>query len=140
MPEQKKVWKFWFAWNTEKIERWLENEAASGWTLSHADWGLRRFCFTRGEASQVAFCLDRLSDHPQNTADQGSAYIELMKKDLWRLVNRQVSWCLWVKPYRGPKRVRFDLRHDPSVYNTVRTKRQFPILPSLGRLGMPHKS
>lgn len=140
MPEQKKVWKFWFPWNTEKIERWLEDKAARGWNLTHTDWGLRRFFFTRCEPRQVAFCLDRLSDHPDAPLSQGSEYIKLMKKDLWQLINRQASWCLWVKPYRGPKRVRFDLRLDLSESRTVRTKRQFPILPSVRRLGMPHKS
>ncbi len=112
MPEQKKVWKFWFGWNTEKLERWLENEAATGWNLSHADRGLRHFSFTRGAAFQVAYCLDRLSDNSESNHPQGRAYIDLMKKDLWQLVSQSSPWCLWVKPYRGPRRVRHDLRQD----------------------------
>lgn len=126
MNETKTIWKFWFRWNSQHLERWLETQAERGWKLIRVAWGLSRFTFIQSEPQQAAFCLDLLSDNPAKRYSseldaQSNDYVELMKRDGWRLTNRPHGWYLWIKTYPGCKRQRQN--HHAPVASRLRTYR-----------------
>ncbi len=111
MKKIKKTWKFWFRRNTDKLECWLEKEAAQGWMPVRLNWGMRCFTFVKGAPRQVAYCLDLLSDMPgrpeaETEEKNGNGYLHLMRNDHWELIGISGAWYLWVKSYTGSRRLR----------------------------------
>ena len=45
MKERKTVYKFWFVWDYDKEEKWLNDMAREGWAL--VDVGFNRFTFEK---------------------------------------------------------------------------------------------
>ena len=93
MRETKTAWHWWWGWNPEKIENWLEEKEIEGWHLLKADVAYIRFKFEKGESRKVRYCIDYQLNVQNN-------YFELFKEDGWELMGEKfVPWYIWRKPY-----------------------------------------
>lgn len=81
-------WFRWSGWFTEKVEAWLEQQAAQGWHLVKADRLLYRFHFVRGTPRSVRFFVD----FPAHAGDEYRAGCE---GDGWELVDSSYGWYIW---------------------------------------------
>ncbi|HLS88443.1 MAG TPA: DUF2812 domain-containing protein [Sphingobacteriaceae bacterium] len=81
-------WFRWSGWFTEKVEAWLEQQAAEGWHLVKADRLLYRFHFVRGTPQTLWFFVD----FPAHAGDEYRAGCE---GDGWELVDSSYGWYIW---------------------------------------------
>ncbi|MGB9936504.1 MAG: DUF2812 domain-containing protein [Methanobacterium sp.] len=106
MSEIKTAWHWWWGWNPEKIENWLEGMENDGWNLSKIDFNYLRFKFEKGEARKVRYCVDY-----QNKVDDN--YFEILKEDGWELVgNKYIPWYMWRKSYENER---------PNIYTDAKS-------------------
>ena len=69
MAERKKVWKWYWVWDFEKEERWLNQMAMEGWVLTEV--GFANYTFERCEPGDY---IIRLQMH--NPDDEYLAFLE----------------------------------------------------------------
>lgn len=97
-------WFVWSNWSTEKLEAWLEAQAARGWHLTKADRILLRFHFERGTPKTVRYCVD----YP----DEATEEYHIIHNDAgWELAAADVGWYIWRTEYSGDRR--------PELFNDV---------------------
>lgn len=96
MSETKKVFKWWWAWNPGKIERWLEEQERQGWNLSRISTTGLHFHFEKGPSRKIAYCIDYQS---QAKAD----YFQLLSETGWSLVADGFGWYYWRQEYSAEK-------------------------------------
>lgn len=107
MSEIKTVWHWWWGWNTEKVENWLEEMENKGFNLIKIDFAQIRFSFKKGESRKMRFCFD----YP--TYVEGDNYFEIFKEDGWESMdNKMGPWFIWRKPYENEK---------PSIYTDTKS-------------------
>ena len=92
MKEVKKIYKWWWGWNPDKIEHWLESMEANGWHLFHADMGAVRFHFEKHEPGQVRYCVD----YQDKITPE---YRSLFEDAGWELVYTGLGWYIWRMAY-----------------------------------------
>ena len=101
MNEIKTVWHWWWGWNPEKIEDWLEEIELEGWNLFQVDFNHIRFKFEKGESRKMRYCVDYQEDVDEN-------YFELFKEYGWELADDGIlPWYIWRKSYENER---------PSIY------------------------
>lgn len=84
MSKRKHVFRWFWAWNDDAEERWLEEMAASGWHLvSGPIW----YCFEQGAPAHVRYALDY---PPQNAELQD--YLKLCSDAGWERVLQFSGW------------------------------------------------
>lgn len=104
MKDVMTTWKWWWGWNPEKIENWLEEMEKNGWNLIKIDFNYLRFKFERGESRKIRYCVDY-----QNKVDNN--YFEILKEDGWELVGgKSIPWYMWRKSYENEM---------PNIYTDV---------------------
>lgn len=87
MTERKTIHRWWWAWNFDKEEQWLNEMAMDGWTLH--DVG---FCVYRFEKSEPGEYTIRLEMHHHD-----SAYLEFMKETGAEYIGRCAQWIYFRK-------------------------------------------
>lgn len=123
MKETMKATKWWWGWEPEKIENWLEEMEAQGW---HVDYGIglgTTFFFTRGEPRKMRYCADY-----QNKVT--SEYSRIFHDVGWELVYSHMGWYIWRMPYEEER---------PEIYTDMgatvdRNKRLMLMLGVVGML------
>ncbi len=106
MKEVKKVWHWWWGWNTPKVENWLEEMEKNGWNLTKVDLFQIRFSFKKGKGRKMRYCWD----YP---AMPGDNYFELFKEDGWESMdNKMGPWFIWRKPYEDER---------PNIYTDTKS-------------------
>lgn len=70
MNDRKKVFRWWWAWDFEKEERWLNNMAADGWVLDGV--GFATYYFVRCEPGEYIIRLEM--------RDSNDEYIRFMEE------------------------------------------------------------
>lgn len=106
MNEIKTVWQWWWGWNPEKIENWLEEMELDGWNLFKVDFSYIRFKFEKGESRKIKYCVDYHINVEGN-------YFELFKEDGWELVDDKTTpWYIWYKSYKNER---------PTIYTDTRS-------------------
>ena len=99
METRKTIRKWFWVWDFEKEEEWLNEMAQSGWMLE--DVGFCRYTFALQEPGEYAV---RLEMHPQD-----EAYLQFMEETGAEYVGRMVMWIYFRKKTAdGP----FDLFSD----------------------------
>jgi hypothetical protein len=94
MDRFRKVFKWWFAWNPEKVEDYLESMSLQGWHAVHADGLLINFFLERGEPKHIRYCMDyQRSEKPE--------YVQIFMDDGWKLLGSSMGWHLWSREYEG---------------------------------------
>lgn len=106
MKEIKTAWHWWWGWNTEKVENWLEEMEKKGWNLVKVDFAQIKFSFKKGKSRKMRFCFD----FPNYVDDN---YFEIFKEDGWELMdNKMGPWFIWRKPYENKR---------PSIYTDTKS-------------------
>ena len=99
MTERKKIWKWFWVWDFEKEERWLNEMAMQGWVLCGV--GFSNYTFERCEPGEYTV---RLEMRPHD-----EAYVDFMRETGAEFVGRLVAWVYFRKRAEdGP----FDLFSD----------------------------
>ena len=99
MTESKTVYKWFWVWDFEKEERWLNEMALSGWAL--ADVGFCKYVFQRCEPGEYVIRLE------MHGADSG--YISFMEELGAQFVGRYFQWLYFRRAAeKGP----FDIFSD----------------------------
>lgn len=96
MNESKRVFKWWWAWNPETVENWLEEMEAEGWHLVKVQQAVTRFYFEKGQPRQIRYCIDY-----QNKKD--SNYMSIFQDTGWEYIYESSGWYLWRMPYTGTR-------------------------------------
>ncbi len=88
----KRVVRIFMAWNDEKEQRWLEEQARSGWLVRSVNaFG---YTFERAAPAEVAYRLD-WTRHCRRKSDE---YLGLFRDAGWEHLGRRGNWNLWRKP------------------------------------------
>ena len=96
MKDVKIVWHWWWGWNTEKVENWLEEMEKKGFNLIKVDFAQIKFSFKKGENRKMKYCFD----YPTYVEDDN--YFEIFKEDGWELMdNKMGPWFIWRKSYEN---------------------------------------
>jgi hypothetical protein len=96
-----KIFKWWWAWDYEKIEEWLENMEASGLRLVKTTFDGVRFHFERCTPVKARYCIDY-------QARLTPEYITLLNDDGWDLYKIGFGWYILRKEYQQQR---------PELYN-----------------------
>jgi len=91
--EHKKIFRWWWSWNAEKISAWLEEMAAEGWVLERTGFAMIVFYFRRQAPRRISYCADFQSGDIQ-------AYKAFIADSGWALVAEAGGWYLWARDYR----------------------------------------
>ncbi|MCM1256777.1 MAG: DUF2812 domain-containing protein [Roseburia sp.] len=87
MTERKTIHRWWWAWNFDREEQWLNEMAMDGWALY--DVG---FCVYRFEKSKPSEYTIRLEMHRHD-----SAYLEFMEETGAEYIGRCAQWMFFRK-------------------------------------------
>lgn len=90
--KEKRVWKPWISWQHDKVEGYLEAQAAKGWHLNRVEGFVWRLHFVKGSPQQVCFVLDFQKQPHDN-------YCEGLQQNGWERVHASSGWHLWKKRY-----------------------------------------
>lgn len=96
-----KVFKWWWAWEYEKIEDWLERMEAGGLRLVETRLGGIYFCFEKCVPTKARYCVDFQSKLTPE-------YMTIIHDDGWKLYQLKMGWYLLRKEYEGER---------PNLYN-----------------------
>ncbi len=99
MTEKRTIWKWFWAWDFEKEEQWLNAMAQSGWALTDVSW-----CRYTFEACEPGAYTVRLEMHPR---DEG--YLDFLRETGAELAGR---WFQWIYLRRSTALGSFDLFSD----------------------------
>lgn len=101
----KSVTKWWWPWDLEGMEKWLEEMEAKGWFLLRVNSIASRFHFQESIPRRVRYCVDY-----QFKIKFGSEYMKLFEDAGWELVYLASGWYIWRKEYEGER---------PEIYTDV---------------------
>lgn len=88
---------FWWGWEPEKVENWLEKMALEGWQVIKVNSTSTKFTFEKAAPQKIKFCTDF-----QYKVDEN--YNRIFKDDGWDLLwNGAVGWYIWKKSYKTNK-------------------------------------
>ena len=82
MAERKKIWKWFWVWDFEKEERWLNQMAMEGWVLVEVGWA--NYTLERGEPGEY---IIRLQMH-----NPDEAYLAFLEEIGAEYIGRVVQW------------------------------------------------
>lgn len=102
MTETKRAVKWWWGWEPEILENWLEQKEAEGWHLFNVNAQIV-FNFVRTESKKVRYCADY-----QSKLDP--EYKTIFQDAGWELVFSGAGWYLWRMEYTGER---------PEIYTDV---------------------
>jgi len=100
---QKTSFKWWWGWQPEVLEEWLEHQESAGWQLFHVDTAAIRFFFRKGEPRKVRYCVDY-----QTTIS--CEYRSIFEDAGWQLKYAGLGWYLWALPYENRR---------PDIFNDL---------------------
>lgn len=92
MSENLIKFKWWWSWNSDDFESYLENMAQNGWLLKSAGFGLIYLSFEKSQPQNVRYCLDYNSKYTEE-------YTQIVSDDGWKLLGKSSGWILWSKAY-----------------------------------------
>lgn len=87
MKEKKTIWKWFWVWDFEKEEDWLNEMAERGWVLDRI--GFCKYTFVKSEPGEYTV---RLEMH-----EHDAAYVNFMKETGAEYVGRMVQWIYFRK-------------------------------------------
>ncbi|MEI6614256.1 MAG: DUF2812 domain-containing protein [Chrysiogenales bacterium] len=110
--EKKKMTKFkWFwAWDDEKEEKWLEALSQNGWHLENP--GLPCvYHFVKGEPREYSYRLDFRTGSFKSLHE----YLQICRDAGWEMVGRMSTWYYFRKECRGNEKPEFFSDKDSKV-------------------------
>lgn len=119
---KKTIYKFYWAWQFDKEEKWLNECSAKG--LHLCDVGICRYTFEEGEPGAYSHKLELLENWP--THPESEAYIRFLEETGVEMVGRLLRWVYFrKKTEEGP----FDLFSDLDSRIKHLNRIQFLFLP-----------
>ncbi len=111
------VFKWWWGWNSDSVEEWLEQMEAKGLRLDKVTGIGTRFHFTEAEPKKVRYCIDFQEKLNRE-------YIDLVHDDGWELIPMGSGWYVFRKEYDEER---------PNLYTDldsllVRNKKLFSVI------------
>ncbi len=91
-----RIFKWWWAWNYEEIENWLEQMEAGGLRLVETRFDGVVFCFEKCSPSKARYCIDYQS---KLTPD----YMTIINDDGWKLYQIGFGWYILRKQYESER-------------------------------------
>ncbi len=91
-----KIFKWWWAWEHEKIENWLEEMESNGHRLVETRIKGLLFYFERCQPTKARYCIDYQS---KLTPD----YVTLVRDDGWELYQIGMGWYILRKQYEDER-------------------------------------
>lgn len=88
----KTVWKYWWGWQLEKMEQWLETMALQGYRFDHATCSGIHFYFKEGDKVKLKVVIDYQEDLTED-------YLTLIKEDGWTTKQICPGWWLHEQVY-----------------------------------------
>ena len=88
--ERKTIRKWWWVWNFDKEEEWVEEMARNGWTLDGV--GLCTYHFIKTEPGEYSVRMQLLP-----IADENADYTALLEESGAERVGRMVQWVYYRK-------------------------------------------
>ncbi|MCX6558419.1 MAG: DUF2812 domain-containing protein [Candidatus Aminicenantes bacterium] len=110
--EKKKMTKFkWFwAWDDDKEEKWLEDMSQNGWHLENP--GLPCvYHFIKGEPRDYSYRLDFRTGSFKSLQE----YLQICRDAGWEMLGRMSSWYYFRKECRGGQKPEFFSDKDSKV-------------------------
>ncbi|MFD1885942.1 DUF2812 domain-containing protein [Paenibacillus wenxiniae] len=108
MSSTKRVFRWWWIWQSEKMEEWIEAQEQQGWHLVKVKPSLMTFYFEKGNPRTIRYVFDY-----QNKVNED--YTALYEDAGWeRLNNGRNNWYLWRKSYPADQP---DAR--PEIYSDI---------------------
>ncbi|MFP7477455.1 DUF2812 domain-containing protein [Terribacillus saccharophilus] len=93
MKERKQIRKWFWAWDDQKEEVWLQKMAQEGWTLEEYRWF--KYTFRASEPSKLVYRLDHQMGFPDRS------YFDLFEMDGWDRVCSFNGWHYFCKEDDG---------------------------------------
>lgn len=110
--EKEKMTKFkWFwAWDDEKEEKWLEAMSQNGWHLENPGFPCI-YQFSKGEPRHYSYRLDFRTGSVKSLQD----YLQICRDAGWEMLGRMASWYYFRKEYRGGEKPEFFSDKDSKI-------------------------
>lgn len=86
--------KWWFSWNSDAFELYLEDMAAKGYVLDQAYFALMQLSFKEEEPQNIRYCVDYNNKYTRE-------YEILLEDDGWICKGSSSGWRIWAKAYEG---------------------------------------
>lgn len=93
MSETKRGFKFWWPWQSDKIEAYLEGMRRRGWKVCDVNALCIGFLFERAEPGSVRICVD----YQRQVAPE---YKMIFRDAGWTLLYEGMGWYLWSRDFR----------------------------------------
>ncbi len=91
-----RVFKWWWAWNYEEVENWLERMEAGGLRLVQTHFKGVIFYFEKCRPSKARYCIDYQN---RLTPD----YLTIINDDGWQLYQIGMGWYILRKEYEDER-------------------------------------
>lgn len=91
-----KVFKWWWGWNFEEIENWLEEMALEGYRLTDVTSIGVIFSFEKTGPKKIRYCLDYQQKLEQK-------YISIINDDGWNFMPMGSGWYICRKEFKGDR-------------------------------------
>ena len=91
-----KIYKWWWAWNYDQIENWLEEMALQGYVLMDVKGIGTHFYFEKAKPLKCRFCIDF---QPRINKD----YLQIIIDDGWEIYPMGFGWYVWSKVYEDQR-------------------------------------
>lgn len=88
-----RITKWWWAWNYEEMEAWLEEMEQSGYKLDKVGFFGIVFYFTNSQPKQARYCID----YQHKITPE---YLNLLQDDGWQLYQMGAGWYVCRKEYQ----------------------------------------
>ncbi|MBF4694157.1 DUF2812 domain-containing protein [Fusibacter ferrireducens] len=98
MNDYKKQFYWWWGWQCDAFEAYLESMALKGWILERTTFAHTCLHFIKAEPTKIRYCVDY-----QNDIQLSQEYRHIMEDDHWQLVNKLSGWYLWQKRYEAKR-------------------------------------
>ncbi len=91
-----RIFKWWWVWDYEEIENWLEQMEAGGLRLVETRFDGVVFCFEKCIPSKARYCIDYQSKLTPE-------YMTIINDDGWKLYQIGFGWYILRKQYEGER-------------------------------------
>lgn len=92
MIEKRRKTFWWWPWQIEKVEAYLEKQAGDGWVLANAGGACTSFTFEKRDSARIRYCLDYQDKNKPE-------YQALFQDAGWKLEYQGSGWYIWSMPY-----------------------------------------
>ncbi|MGE5454090.1 MAG: DUF2812 domain-containing protein [Methylocystaceae bacterium] len=114
MSGKKIAYKWWWGWEPDALENWLEEMELKGWRLNSASLGGIRFEFIRGEPRRMRYGVDY-----QERVE--TEYYNLYSDLGWKLAYSWGPWYIWAMAYQDERpQIYTDLTSRMELNNRLR--------------------